>query len=428
MPKIPAPDNFTDQNAPGGEQPDSQFNADLAHMTARYNEASVTEAHAGLLDKLKSILHEPGTGYLNLQGKNAVSSFDTVKDALGQLPKQISDSLSNDQQRAMFDKVAGSTLSAAVSQVQRHAARQMESYEADASQARAAAAADSTVCAYNPAPGADNSFYRQALLTQKIELEKQAALRGLTEPALRDHYVQFGPDGKSGLACTYSNVITGLLNNDQAQAAQSYFDRVKDALPESMRGTLGQYVEAALHKHEGMNAALHAQAQSPEAGKQHEILDGLLADGKISETSHAIARQALHAQDASIKAQQADNDKQVLARVWELKHNAPHPALTGLTAADYAYLKSRGLDKNAQAILDGHPAQDDPQRFNDLHRLSVDDPVKFAQTNLLADSGHLSRAHLKYLQGVQDAINQQDTKALAPVRALRIVLNDLIRH
>ena len=439
MPKIPAQDNFTEQNLTGTRRRDTtgqqdapggtQSPGDLSLMNARFNEASVTDAHAGLLNSVNAILNDPNTGYLNLQGKDAVDGLNAVADALSQAPKQMSDNLPNDEQRAMFDKVSGPTVRAAIAQVQQHAARQMAAYEGDASRARAAAAADFAVNVYNPQPGADNSCYRQALLTQKIELEKQAEQQGLRDPTLRDHYIQFGQDGTSGIAGTYSNIVTTLLNNDQAQAAQSYFDRVKDELPEPIREKLSGFVEDALHQHDGLTAALHAQAQSPDPAKQQEILDSLLNDGKISDAAHAAARQTLDADQARIANQQTDNDKQILARVWDLKNNNPHPAITDLSAADYAYLKSRKLDTQAQAILNGHPAQDDPALFNELHGLSAQDPVKFAQTNLLADSGNLSKAHMTFLQNLQDAINKQDPKQVAENttahNAINTVLKDL---
>ena len=110
---------------------------------------------------------------------------------------------------------------------------------------------------------------------------------------------------------------------------------------------------------------------------------------------------------------QKQNDEQSLARVWGLKQNNPHAALTDIPASTLAYLKSRGLDKNAEAILSGHPATDDPALFNELHRLASTDPVKFAQTSLITSSGHLSKAHMDYLQGLQEAINKQDPQAIA---------------
>ncbi len=39
--------------------------------------------------------------------------------------------------------------------------------------------------------------------------------------------------------------------------------------------------------------------------------------------------------------------------------------------------------------------------------------MKFAQTSLITHSGNLSKAHMDYLQGLQDAINKQDPQALA---------------
>ncbi len=102
-----------------------------------------------------------------------------------------------------------------------------------------------------------------------------------------------------------------------------------------------------------------------------------------------------------------------LIRVWGLKKTNPNAALTDIPASTLAYLTSRGLEKNAQAILSGHPATDDPALFNKLHRLASEDPVKFAQTSLITSSGQLSQAHMDYLQGLQDAINKQDPQAIA---------------
>jgi hypothetical protein len=345
------------------------------------------------------------------------------------MPRQMADGLQDDTQRALFDRVSGPTVSAALGQAQQHAERQLAQYETDASHARAAAASDFAINAWNPAPGADNTPYRQALITQKIELEKQADKLGLADPALREHYLQFGPDGQSGIAATYTGIVTGLLNNDQPQAARQYYDQVQDHLPVAMRDKLAGYLEHASDKQQAYTAALHAQAQSPDAVRQQQILDTLKNDGKISPGAHAIARQTLQAQRAAIQSRQTDNDKQALGRVWNLKNANPNAALTDLNAADYAYLKSRGLDTQAQAILNGHPAQDDPGLFNDLHRLSAQDPVQFGKENLLAHSGSLSRAHLATLQGVQDAINKQELRQIAANaaahNAINIVLRDL---
>jgi hypothetical protein len=182
-------------------------------------------------------------------------------------------------------------------------------------------------------------------------------------------------------------------------------------------------------KQQAYTAALHAQAQSPDGARQQEILDNLREDGKISPGAHAIAQQTLQAQRAALQSQQTDNDKQALGRVWNLKNANPNAALTDLNAADYAYLKSRGLDTQAQAILNGHPATDDPGLYNQLHRQATQDPVTFGKANLLAHSGSLSRAHLATLQGVQDAIDKQDPKQIAANaaahNAINIVLRDL---
>ncbi len=52
-----------------------------------------------------------------------------------------------------------------------------------------------------------------------------------------------------------------------------------------MRDKLAGYVEDAQAKHQGMTAALHAQAQSPESDEQHKTLDTLKDDGTLSDTA-----------------------------------------------------------------------------------------------------------------------------------------------
>ncbi len=201
---------------------------------------------------------------------------------------------------------------------------------------------------------------------------------------------------------------------------------MQHTLPEPTRDKLDQFVTAALDQHAGIHAALLAQAASNNpagsdpasndpgsdlAAQQHK-LDTLRDDGTISEQAHAIATHKIQADQAAHLATQQQNDAQTLQKVWALKNANPNAALTDLGSADYAYLKSRGLDTNALAILQSHPATDDPGLFNQLHRLSTQDPVTFGKENLLAHSGQLSRAHMEYLTGLQDAINKQDPQAM----------------
>lgn len=407
--QAPAPDP-RERIEPAQPQDQTGPGLSAADLAARHNAAAVTEAHAGLMESIDSILHGTGPdsipGFLNLQGRDALNAHQGVQDTLGQMRKQLAGNLGNDTQRAMFDRVAAHTLDAAQRQADEHATAQLTQYEMDASRARATAAADFAVNAYNPKPGADNTLYWQSLAAQHNELEKQAARQGLDAEA-KKQYIQHGPDGASGLVSTYTNVLTSLLGQDQVPGARTYFDHVQGELPEAMRGKLGANLADAEAQHQAQRIATQIKADAPDMGKQTDALATKLDSGEITDHVHAIALQKLRADHAQTLSQQSDNDKQVLNRVWDLKNHNPNAAATDLSAADYAYLKSRGLSDQANAILNGHPAQDDPVLFNDLHRLSQDDPVKFAQANLLADSGNLSRAHYDYLQKVQDAIVKQ---------------------
>ena len=429
MPSIP-PSGTPDNNSGlGSGQPQSgglqtprdtsspAASADQAATQATFNEAGVRSAQANWLDGLNRLLYAPGTGYLNQQGAAAVGGYGPAQQAMGKLYQQAQDNLADDHQRAIFTQATAPIINAAQARIQQHAQAQSRVYDADASRARAQAARDLAVNAWNPAPGADNSNYRQGAAILHNELENQFR-HTWGDPAsagnhtLWNHFLQHGPNGDDGIASLSTGVVNRLLANDQPSDAQTFLDQVQHTLPAPTRDKLTQFVTAGLDQHAGISAALKAQAAGNDPAAQQQKLDALHSDGHISDQAHAIATHKIQADQAAQAAARQQNDTQTLQKVWALKNANPNAALTDLGSADYAYLKSRGLDANALAILQSHPATDDPGLFNQLHSLANQDPVQFGKQNLLAESGKLSRAHMQTLLSLQDAVNKQDPQAI----------------
>ncbi len=427
MPKIPVPpqdDTLPADNsaAPAAGQPEqadggAAFDADHAARIAQVNEGSVKNAQANWLDGMNTLLYHPDTGYLNQRGAPAVGSYGSLQDAMGKLYQQTVDNLGDDNQRGMFGRVSAPMLDAFQAQIRRHAEAQSQIYDRDASLARSAAAGNLAVNAYDTAPGADNSLYRRCLATVHNELENWfSSTHG--DPAeeknasLWEHIKQFGPDGDGGMSAIHTGIVNRLLENNQPDDARRYLDGVENSLPAPTRDKLDQFIRTGVDRQQALNAVLQAQTKSDDHAEQQQTLDGMRKSGKLGEDAYAIAQHSLQAAQQQKLAVQKQNDEQSLARVWGLKKTNPNAALTDIPASTLAYLKSRDLDKSAQAILSGHPATDDPALFNQLHRLASEDPVTFAQTSLIASSGQLSQAHMDYLQGLQDAINKQDPQAI----------------
>jgi hypothetical protein len=446
MLKIPAltdsagqnPDQATPANQPDAAQQGVAFDADHAMRMAQFNEAGVKSAQADWLGGMNAILYDPTTGFLNQKGAAAMGGFGAAQDAVEKYYKQISDSLGNPIQRDIFSKVSDPLLDAFRAQIQQHAASQCRVYDHDASQSSAQNACDLAVNAYNPAPGADNTLYRYGAALYRYgaalyhnNLENIFSHTCPVGPdnenyqALLDHHTQFGPDGNGGMVSLHNSIINRLLGDNQPQEARCYLDQVQHTLPEPTRDKLDQYICTATDQKTAYQTALQAQAQETDLAKQQAILDGKLKNGQISQNVHDIAQQTLQASQNQMAAVQKQNDEQVIANVLGLKNNNPNAAITDIPASNWAYLTSRGLDRNAQAILDSHPATDDPKRFNDLHRLSIEDPVKFTQTNLLTESGNISQAHYKYLQTLQDAINKQDPQQMQASKVVNTAVNTL---
>lgn len=389
---------------------------------ATLNEATTKEGDTRQLFGQTTIMHDPNTGYLNQQGANAVAKDEEGKtpadkaiEALQVNRQKIMDGMQNDAQRQMFKQVSDQRIAAATVAIREHESRQLEVYEQAASQARANASKDLAIKSYTP--GADenspaNTLYRQGITAQHIELENQADMKGITDPALRDQYIKYGPDGKSGMASAYVGVVTNLLSQNNTQGAQQYFDRIKEQLPADMQDTLQGHLKAADTADRGLKTALDVKAATPDIGEQEDTLDQMFREGKIDAQVRNIALQQLRADSAQQRGEQSENDKNVLGRVWDLKNRNPNATVTDLSRSDYAYIESRGLGQHVDSILSSSPAKDDAKMFNDLMRMSVDDPVNFTKTDLVQHSGQLSKAHWNHLVETQTSIGKQDNKAM----------------
>lgn len=398
------------------QQAGSDFANIAIQQQATQNEAAVKDAHAAFLTTVNSVMNDPENGYMNQQGSTAVDNAPQVRDSLVQMQKSMMDNLPNEAQRRMFKQASDQTVLAAGAQVEQHASKQLEVYSQAASQARAGAGQNQAVQNYNPTVSIDdaaNSMYRQGLTAQRIELEDQANKKGLADPDLRDQYIKFGPDGKSGIVSTYAGVVTNLLAQNNTQGAQAYFDQVKGDMPVEMQDKLGGYLKTASDADQGLKLALDVKGQAPDIGKQEDILDQMFKDGKIDAKVHGIALQQLRADTAQQRSEQAENDKAVLGRVWDLKNKNPNAGIADLSRSDYAYIESRGLGQHVDSILNSDPATDNPRLFLDLMQQAHDDPVAFLQQDITKFYGQLSGAHQRQLETAYNSIDKQDAKGIA---------------
>ncbi|MBV9834254.1 MAG: hypothetical protein JO055_07615, partial [Alphaproteobacteria bacterium] len=132
----------------------------------------------------QALLFDPQTGFLNLQGEEALTQAPAVLDAYTQAQDRAMASLTDDDQRRMFGGLADRRLATFTTQVERHAAAERQRWYDTASERRIALMQADAGLYWN-----DDALLRRALGTARGEVGEQAARKrwdaALTETTMR---------------------------------------------------------------------------------------------------------------------------------------------------------------------------------------------------------------------------------------------------
>jgi len=240
------------QDAPGAAGVDSV----LAEQLAGDNEALVKTADVKMGETEQALLFDPQTGYLNLQGEEAVNQAPAVLNAYTQAQDRAMASLTDDDQRRMFTDLADRRLATFTTQVERHAADERQRWYDAASERRIALMQADAGLYWN-----DDALLRRALGTVRAEVGEQAERKGwdsaLTEAALRQQ--------------TSRTLVAAI-----GAAVERYPERAQ-----SLRTRYASVLED--HDRDALDALLsEAQARERAAAASTKILNATPPDGELS--------------------------------------------------------------------------------------------------------------------------------------------------
>lgn len=205
------------------------------------------EADARLSKLETSILHDPKTGALNKQGRDA---FDVGTVAMSEYEKsamEIEDSLPTEDQKIAFSRLRlerGSNIDRALN---KHISTETVRYESEVATNFVKNEQDAAIKNYQ-----DPERVRMSLEKQETALKDFGAANGMSEDKVKQMVL-------ASKSKTHSEIINRLLNDDQDQTAQAYFDMNKDTISGddlatveakletgSTRGKSQRFVDAAL--------------------------------------------------------------------------------------------------------------------------------------------------------------------------------------
>tara|TARA_R110000787_G_C13443394_1_gene446752 strand:- start:31442 stop:33091 length:1650 start_codon:yes stop_codon:yes gene_type:complete len=161
----------------------SSVGNDLIEMQQRIDTTAAEEA-AVLFERDKNkLFFDPDEGYFNTQGRNAYDGAKDVSTALGELQKQHGASLSSEQSKRMFNRVAQQHVTSGNSSIMRHASSGFNAWEVATMKSQVENTIENAVLSWNDAEGlkVQESLGEQAIIdiNNKMGLDGDAMRESL---------------------------------------------------------------------------------------------------------------------------------------------------------------------------------------------------------------------------------------------------------
>lgn len=287
-------------------------------MQRDVNDAATKEADNAAAQALNTLLHDPKSGYLNTQGKEALDRREDAQQYAQDSIDKAGEGLTNDMQRRMFTDVARRRMLMAQEQINVHAAAQTRVYnETETTKridnSRKDAVANWTL--WNTGKVLEDgtkepNAYSTAKATMIGEANHLAALKG------------FGPDSETAKSlrlgqttALHSDIISTMLAADKVKDAKDYYEKNSEEIDPEKRSEFKKMLNTAGVAEDGIKLARVVSILGQGSiTQQREELDRLLNlpdndPNKISAEVYKAAMGDLHTRHS--EQQSENNEKKV---------------------------------------------------------------------------------------------------------------------
>lgn len=152
----------------------------LVDIQDRKDKAEAKDQDVSFTQKLNDLQFNPQTGYLNLQGKNAIEAHPAAVDTIKQLRQQTLDGIENPRVRELVDAAITDRSMAAINTLSRHTAQQNIHWQVQSSHDRAVTTLQDAASNYdNP------KAFELSIGTALNEAKAQGELQGWDEATTR---------------------------------------------------------------------------------------------------------------------------------------------------------------------------------------------------------------------------------------------------
>lgn len=359
------------------------------------DQIATTHAYSALTTGTNDILHGPD-GVLNRQGQDAFTADQDAYDRYGKHVADIRETLGNDDQKAIFDKMVLNEWSAVDNQVQSHIARQRKVYDAQGTDALVTAKRNEAIqSSSNP------EIVDASIAVQQAAIADHLKRNGAPPEEIKNATAQAASTTRLG-------VLETLLNSEKDLMAAAYFDKYR-----------GEFVGKDLQQAERLTQAGSIRGESQRQAdaivkRAPTLSDAITAAQSIEEPRvRDETEQRIRRHFADVAADQRQERQQAFEQAGAiLEKTGDFDKIPLATRMKLTPEENGALQRREDQIR--HPkTRTDWETYNSLMNMTAISDVtreQFAHTNLMQYRDKLGDTEFKQLLNIQRSMGTKGAK------------------
>lgn len=350
-------------------------------------------------------LHNADTGALNMHGEQAFSLPEQVAESFQQRAADIRSRLTNDTQRAQFDRIAAAHWDSINGQVQTHVANERKAYDGQQSNALINNESAAAIANYD-----DPARVSAALGNTVGAIERYGQRNGLSPDVVQEQK-------DAATTRIHLGVISRLIANDQFDAAKQWHDQFTSEItgPGAIEADKAVKLGSARgESQQQADAILQSAATLTDAVQRARAI----TDPEVRDMTEARVRSDFAEKQ---KADRDDEEQRMLraTNIVEQTHNAQR-----VPPSDWLKLPLQAreaLDSYASQLQGGGKVETDWSTYYSLQSMATNDATRptFINRNLMIDRPRLADAQFSKLVDLQGELRGNDQKAQDKLSGIR---------
>lgn len=328
-------------------------------------------------------------GFMRLKGVNALGSSQKYVDDYKSELSKIADTMSNDDQRRIFQNISIGLISDYENDITRHSADQAKAYQNEANNSFLSASRDDAVLNWGDPAKLDRSIKYQELIIE--DQANEAGLSGQGKEIFK----------KETLSKTYLGVMSEQLDNKQYPLAQKLYDEKKDQMSQGARDDAEKLLHASKIEHEGFSGARDILKKYGASSKALQEAMNIEDDDVRKE----VVRNIKDTIDIR-KMQQDEFEKANFKRAADLVENTKERPPASVWNA-LSLSERKALDDRREQLIKGVDPETDMGTYQELSSLAAENPSAFANQNLGLTQSKLSKSDFKKFVDLQSKIKAE---------------------